>query len=237
MHIYKSIKRKVLLYANRLRIKKYSLTFSQSGEDVIIRKIMSSLGIINPTYLDIGAYDPFILNNTALFYLRGGRGINIEPNPYLFKKFKRKRGKDINLNIGIGEEKNKVDFYIIDPPTLSTYSKSEAERLVREEGFVIKDVIKTEVDTINNIVREYCGNVFPDILSLDVEGKEKDIIFSLNFNKSMPMVVCLETVSYSAVGRGTKDKDIISHMKTKGYMVYADTYINTIFVKKDVWIR
>ncbi|NJK83675.1 MAG: hypothetical protein HC912_07525 [Saprospiraceae bacterium] len=43
-------------------------TFSQSGEDLIIAMWFNIIDIKNPTYLDIGAYHPFFINNTALLY-------------------------------------------------------------------------------------------------------------------------------------------------------------------------
>ena len=55
-------------------------SFSQCGEDLIVNYIFGLRGITKPTYLDIGANDPFYLNNTALFYINGCRGINIEAN-------------------------------------------------------------------------------------------------------------------------------------------------------------
>ena len=55
------------------------------------------------TYIDIGAYDPNLGNNTRLFYERGWRGINIEPTKENYKKFLQQRPKDINLDWAIGE--------------------------------------------------------------------------------------------------------------------------------------
>ncbi len=55
-----------------------------------------------PTYLDIGAHHPTYLINTAFFYLKGLRGVCIEPDPFLFAEFKKERKKDTCLNVGIG---------------------------------------------------------------------------------------------------------------------------------------
>src|SRR5688572_17355247 len=77
------------------------ISYSQSGEDLIIKYIFDNLGISQPSYFDIGAHHPFFLSNTALFYSLGCRGINVEPDPSLFTPFKDKRKEDINLNIGI----------------------------------------------------------------------------------------------------------------------------------------
>lgn len=62
-------------------------SYSQSGEDLIIKYIFDALGIEKPSYIDVGAYHPYCLSNTSLFYELGSKGINIEPDPMLFKNF------------------------------------------------------------------------------------------------------------------------------------------------------
>jgi hypothetical protein len=44
------------------------VSYSQSGEDLIVRVYFDILGITNPTYIDIGAHHPYFISNTALFY-------------------------------------------------------------------------------------------------------------------------------------------------------------------------
>ena len=74
-------------------------------------------------------------------------------------------------------------------------------------------------------------------MSLDVEGLDEMILKSINYEKSCPSVICVETISFSENGDGVKNKPIIEFLESKGYLLFADTYINTIFVKKDKWIR
>jgi hypothetical protein len=83
MNIFGSILKNTLPQkdAENLFSKFEKKSFSQSGEDLIIDFIFNALGISRPSYIDIGAHHPYYLNNTAIFYLRGARGINIEPDP------------------------------------------------------------------------------------------------------------------------------------------------------------
>lgn len=62
-------------------------SFSQCGEDLILRHLFDQLGIARPTYLDVGAHHPQMLSNTALFSATGSTGINVEPDPELFAAF------------------------------------------------------------------------------------------------------------------------------------------------------
>src|SRR5262249_29835011 len=55
-------------------------SYSQAGEDLIVRFFFYHQRISNITYLDIGANEPIQLNNTYYFYRRGFRGVLVEPN-------------------------------------------------------------------------------------------------------------------------------------------------------------
>lgn len=209
-------------------------SFSQSGEDLIVDFIFGQLKIDKPGYIDIGAHHPFYLNNTSIFYKRGSRGINIEPDPSLFEKFKKFRKGDINLNIGIGEEPGVSEFYVMNAPTLNTFSKEQVETYKSEGNYHIKEVKKIKVDTVQNILTKYNGGVFPDFMSLDAEGIDELVLKSIDYNNK-PAVICVETLSFSSTGKGVKNNEIIAFLQTHGYFLYADTFINSIFVSSDKW--
>lgn len=208
-------------------------SYSQSGEDLIVKYIFDNLHIPFPTYIDIGAHHPFYLSNTALFYENGSRGINIEPDPALFKLFPKFRKNDININIGVGIENGISDFYVISAPTLNTFSREEAERYAEEGDYRITETLKIKIDSLENIVNEYHNGCFPDFLSIDAEGIDEMIIKSINLKNNYPLVICTETISFSTRGRGVKNIALIDYLLTNGYRIYADTFINTIFLKDD----
>lgn len=214
----------------------YKRSYSQSGEDMIVDFIFKTRNINNPTYLDIGAHHPYFLSNSAFFYKKECRGINIEPNPHLFKAFPKYRVEDINLNIGVGRANEFLKFHIMSANTMSTFSSAEAEKLEKEYGMKIMETIDVSVMTIDSILTKYNDGKFPDFLSLDVEGVDFDILKSIDYQVSYPKVICVETISYSETGEGEKDTKIRTFLEGKGYMVFADTYINTIFVRKDFWV-
>ena len=210
-------------------------SYSQSGEDLIIKYIFEALNVKKPYYMDIGAHHPFKFSNTALFYESGCQGINIEPDPNLFKLFKKYRKRDINLNIGVSDKPGELLFYVMSSQTMNTFSMQEAEDLVSNHGFTITKKIKVQVDTISNIVKNHLNGKKLDLLSVDVEGMDLQILKSIEFTEFFPTVICVETISFSTKGLGIKDLSIKIFLESKGYMKYADTYINTIFVRKDKW--
>ena len=111
------------------------------GEDTIIDFIMKSQGLKKWSWLDIGAHDPKYISNTAMWYDQGMHGINVEANPLLIKLFFKSRPKDINLNIAVAEHDGEMDFYLIEPATLSTLSEDDAKEL-ESMGHKIKEKIK-----------------------------------------------------------------------------------------------
>lgn len=220
-----------------LQEKHQKQSYSQSGEDLIIDFIFSRLGIGKPSYLDIGAHHPYYLSNTALFYSKGCRGINVEPDKGLFREFQIHRKADVNLNCGVSDKKGEMILHIMNVPAVNTFSANEANRLVAEHGFKMVSKVTTPIYTVADIISQYNNNVFPDLLSVDVEGFDEAIIKSIDFNHSAPIVICLETISYSDSGNGVKDTSLINYLLANGYMVYADTNINTIFVLQKKWQR
>jgi FkbM family methyltransferase len=227
----------LLSYLSRSERKLYcNLSYSQCGEDLIVDFIFRTIGINNPSYIDIGAHHPFRFNNTKIFYDRGCRGINIEPDPFLFSSIKKHRRFDVNLNIGVSNVSTKLIFNIMSAPTMNTFSLEEAENLVKKFGFFIKNRVEVPVETIKDIIQDHHNSVFPDFLSIDVEGMDFIILKSIDFNNG-PIVICAETLSYEQDGTGVKNQEIIDYLLLKDYMVYADTHINTIFVKRNKWIK
>jgi FkbM family methyltransferase len=214
-------------------------SYSQCGEDLIMRFLFASAGIGRPTYIDLGAHHPTHLSNTKLLYADGSRGINVEANPELIAKFHRSRRKDINLNFGVGPEESDgktVDFYVMNSSTMSTFSLEEALRLEAETSIKRTRTIQVPMRGVSSIIREYCGGVFPDLLNVDIEGTDSLVVPALVAApfESRPKVVCIETLTYSESGTARKRTELIQAIAEAGYRVYADTYINTIFKRTDL---
>lgn len=216
-------------------IKAVRPTFSQTGEDGIIAFISNILKIDHPSYIDIGAFDPFILNNTARFYAEGSRGINIEPNPEMYYRLKKYRKHDINLNIGISNKKGILKYYVMDSPTLNTFSQEEANTYVEKWGKKIVKTLDISVDTIDNVIKNYANNQYPDFMNIDAEGVEMEILERINFSDSKPKFICLETIEYTETGIPKTNTETSNFLCKNGYFIFANTHINTIFVLENIW--
>lgn len=210
------------------------ITNSQSGEDAIMAYVLANLKIpLNQCrYLDLGANDPIRGNNTYFFYTQGARGILVEANPQLIPKLEEKRPRDIVINKCIGNTNgNSLKFYIMSDDGLSTTELEEAQRIQKvRPDITLKETVDIPSITINEIFENFFEQI-PEICSLDIEGKELDILRSINFEKNRPLLFVIEVIEYSKeIFTGKKNMELIDFMVSKGYCEYAFTGINSIFL-------
>jgi hypothetical protein len=92
--------------------------------------------------------------------------------------------------------------------------------------FSIRDIVDVRAVTINDIVNDYCSGVFPDFLSVDVEGLELEILKAAEFKNSRPSVVCCEFIN----SYGSLFSDHDSFFRDLNYFRYATIGPNSIYV-------
>lgn len=211
------------------------ITNSQSGEDAIMAYVLGRLKIPFEAcrYLDLGANRPVEGSNTNFFYQQGASGVLVEANPQLIPELEEKRKEDIILNRCVSNRDDEsLTFYILSDDGLSTPDYAQVCR-VQKENPEIKLVGQVEVKsiTVNWIFQQFFQDKAPLILSVDVEGKDQEILESINFKQYRPLLVVIEMIDYRADKLSLKKNDtIIQYMRSKGYAEYAFTGVNSIFI-------
>lgn len=206
--------------------------YSQAGEDIILQFLFKDYGKRTITYLDIGTNSPDHSNNTYLFYKNKSTGVCVEADETLIDIIKKVRPHDKVICAGVSvSDELEADFYVFDEPAISTFDKKEAEYRESFGRNRIQKIIKVPLVKVNSLIKDNF-DTYPDLLSIDVEGLDKSILESLDFSKYPIPVICVETCTYSENHIRPKDLSISVFMLSKGYEVYADTYVNTIFVNK-----
>jgi FkbM family methyltransferase len=206
------------------------LSFAQQGEDLIVFNLLHDvLKLAAPSYLDIGAGDPVLSNNTYLLYVTGSHGVLVEPNPVLVEKLHRVRPNDIVVPAGVGvSEATEADYYIIrDRWPYNTFSPDAVARLRRRSKVdPVEKVVKMPLISVNRLIAEHFTGA-PDLLSIDIEGLDLDVLRSLDLRAHRPPVICAETK-----GPGTShDSTPIARLLTsRGYIACAGSLYNTIFI-------
>ncbi|MDB6095843.1 MAG: FkbM family methyltransferase [Francisellaceae bacterium] len=164
--------------------------YSQHLEDYILSMVFKD--IQHGHYIDVGAYDPILDSVTHFFYLKGWRGINIEPIEEYYNNFKQYRKEDINLKMGISNQEGFLTFYQINASGLSTFDKAIAKKS-QGQGLTLTKINKIPVSTLTAILKKHHLNPI-HFLKIDVEGFEKNVLEGLDLTRYRPQVIVIEAV-------------------------------------------
>lgn len=164
-------------------------SYAQNFEDVMLaRAFPGAQGF----YIDVGANDPDIDNVTRVFYERGWSGINIEPLSANMRELRKKRTRDINLEIAIGEKEGSITFYEIGKwHGYSTTDPAVVEQH-RKDGLEVIEH-KVPVRRLSDVLDEHAKDKAIDFLKIDVEGTELSVLRGLDLRRHRPKIILLES--------------------------------------------
>lgn len=197
-------------------------SYSQENEDIILYNLLK--GVDNIRWIDIGANDPINLSVTKFFSLRGGSGINIEPQIQYVRRLKRDRPRDINLAVGVSNKEDKLKMY----------------------GRGVGASLDTSLETIKMwgacyeisvvTLKSICEKYVPigqeiHFLKIDVEGWEKECLEGADFTRWRPWIICVE-----AEEPGTNEprwKEWEGILLNYGYFFVGSSLPNRYYVSKE----
>ena len=216
-------------YLPQLLYKKTS--YSQDGEDMMLQTYYEGKRDYKGFYVDIGAHHPYRFSNTAFFYNKGWRGINVEPAPSLFSSFKKYRKRDINLNVGVSDSNSSNHFYVFNDQALNTFDEKIAEeRHSNNDRYKIVSKIEIKTYTLEDILEKYLpNNQHIDFLTIDVEGLDLNVLKSNNWNKFHPDFILVEC---NATIDNIFEDNIYQFLKEKNYNMEGKTFRTSLFRKK-----
>ena len=139
------------------------------------------------------------------------------------------------------DEQTEAEFYVFPKHAhgLNTFSKTDAD-FWEETGngqigkFKPEKIIKIKLLNVNEIMSKHFSP-HPNLVSIDVEGLDLQIVKTINFDQFKPEVFCIETLGFTEGDGEYKNQELINFFESKGYFIYADTYINTIFCRNEVY--
>ena len=196
-------------------------SYAHTEEDLfILKEFKNQKGF----YVDVGCHHPTRLNNCHLLYKKGWRGINIDISEFSIKLFNLVRTKDININRAVSLEQKKVKFYY--DKLISLYiSLNKRKELDR-----YKEILS---DTLTNIIDQTkFKDKKIDFLSIDTEGKDFEVLQSLNFERYDPKYICVEIHSNNDLKIDIKKSQIYKYLVEKNYKLLIVKRENYIFKKK-----
>ena len=170
--------------------------YSQYYEDFILNYVFADTP--KGSYIDIGSAEPKRYNLTHKFYLKGWRGISIDPVPTFKPLYEKERPGDLFLNVGISNEEGTMRFYDCGPACgWSTFDHEGAKKLAKERNFNFKETFKeidVPVTTMAKVLAEHPQNEI-HFVNIDVEGWEKQVLQSFDFQMIKPEVFVVESTA------------------------------------------
>ena len=197
------------------------ISYAQNGEDIVLAR---AFGGSDGFYVDVGANEPTHDSVTRLFYERGWRGVNVEPQPDCFVRLCAERPADVNVAVGVGSKPGRLVFYYVpDAPGMSTMSAVRAEQLWA--GGYATEQREVEVVMLDDLFAEHVGDRTVDFLKVDVEGLEDEVLGGFDWTRWRPRAVVVE----SSDEVSTWERRLVEH----GYRRTLWDGINVFFVRDE----
>jgi len=208
---------------------KTKVHFGQYGEDIIIHKFFHRKKT-DGVYVDIGAFHPFYLSNTAYLWLKGWSGINVDANPNSIKQFERVRSSDVNIFGAVvpsetAKNDSSIAIYIPDNNTINAMGTCDT-RLAEERSFSNK--INVPTISVSDIFNQLKGKEI-DFLNIDIEGLDEVVLDEIDFNSHQPKVICIE--DYSSNLSELLNSVITTKLTSVGYSLKARVGPSSIFFR------
>lgn len=218
-------------YKVKEKLKFSQLSFSQEGEDLVLNKLLGNKP--NGFYIDIGANHPVRFSNTWFFYKKGWRGVNIEPNPDMFRLLEDYRPYDLNLNMGISDVNDTLDYYMFNEPALNTFSENERDQSLLKGEYSLVNHMKVNVKTLENVFTQMnlSKNQEIDFMSIDAEGFDLKVLKSFDITVYYPKVILIEILEVKSI-MNVLNNEIYIYLTSNNYYLYLRTG-NTFIFKRD----
>lgn len=169
--------------------RRFKTSFSKSGEDIQLWQLLKKS---KGTYIDIGGHHPIFANNSYFFYLRGWRGLIVEPNPIFKQLYQKFRHEDFLYTGGGSDFDGELEYYEFGASVFNSFSKEHLEK--NNLTASVSNIKKSPVKRLSTVLLESgYSSLSVDFLSIDVEGLELNVLKGNNWASCRPKYILLES--------------------------------------------
>jgi FkbM family methyltransferase len=169
-----------------------TVSYAQRFEDLYLMRCFGERS--EGFYIDIGSGHPVYDNMSFAFYLKGWRGITVEPNPWLAQLTRAVRPRDRHVEALVGAAAGAATFYLVnDFHGFSTMIAHHA-RAAQVQFGKSSQTLTVPVTTLKDLCEQHAPRAF-DFLKVDVEGAEPDVLLNGDWQRYRPKVVVVEALA------------------------------------------
>lgn len=204
------------------------VSYAYTGEDRIIESLLKPFITYNGFYVDVGCNHPRFISNTFLLYRRGWRGICIDANAALIKKYRYIRPRDEAVCALVSDKKEEKEFVELTNNVLSSVETEHLEDW-QSKGQQVIAKHRMQTCTLTEILDKNNAPAMIDILSVDVEGYDWEALRSWDFERYIPRMIVVEADDFDAA---TPDKHYIyQFLIQKNYVFKGSILTNLYFMQ------
>lgn len=203
-------------------------SFSQEGEDLLLARMFEEQK--SGFYVDVGAHHPARFSNTHLLYRRGWRGINIDATPGSMATFRESRPSDINLEVAIASDGSPCRFHLFNDPALNSACAELSAKRDGSTAYSIESTIELPTRPLRDVLADYLPTDIAtiDLLTVDVEGRDFDVLLSNDWGRFRPKVVLIEILDASLENLASYPE--IALLREHGYQLYSKLVNSVVLV-------
>ena len=204
------------------------LSYAQRFEDIHLLRCFGDQP--EGFYIDVGAGHPVYDNVSFAFYLRGWRGITVEPNPRLARLNRAVRPRDLNRQMLVGAAPGEATLYMFSEfHGLSTMGEDNARAAEKEVGRTAEP-LRLPVTTLAALCEEAAPPRI-DFLKIDVEGAEGEVLRGADFARFRPRIVVIEAIVPLDLSQSWESWEPL--LTQNGYGFVWDDDLNRFYVADD----
>jgi len=185
------------------------LSYAQNLEDYHLDLVFA--GQRSGTYVDVGGGHPVADNVSFWFYLKGWRGLVVEPQRALADLYAHVRPRDRAVACLAGRSEGEAEFHLVQRlHGFSTMLRANAEGAARfGAGFA---TVQLPVRPLAALIAE-AGLEAIDFLKIDVEGAEAEVLAGMDFRRFRPRLVLVEAVAPGSMAEAWAawEPDLLAH--------------------------
>jgi FkbM family methyltransferase len=196
----------------------------------------------NGVFVEVGANDGINCSNTWGLSVRGWRGLMVEPIPIFAEKCRS--NYRLNQSISIhqiaiaGRNEEKTSFKLAGMLTSANDDlHSEYKNVSWSKNLLTPESIQVPSTTLDRFLEDNGVDSDFDLLVVDVEGYEGKVFSGFTLEEWHPKMMIVELADTHPDLNSTRKSDAMLGfaIQAKGYTIVYKDWINTVFVRQDVW--